>query len=98
MLLAVATPMHMMAPINDGTFNVVCVTNSIHRMPASAPGRARQNDERIHPGLKIDRHQQVYQNDGREQAQAQPIEGALHGGGLSAQHDLRGLGNLGLLQ
>ena len=40
MLLAVATPMHMMAPISDGTLSVVPVTNSIHRMPAIAPGRA----------------------------------------------------------
>ena len=40
MLLAVATPMHMMAPISDGTLSVVPVTNSIHRMPAIAPGSA----------------------------------------------------------
>ena len=40
MLFAVATPMHMIAPINDGTFKVVCVTNNIQRMPASAPGSA----------------------------------------------------------
>ena len=40
MLFAVATPMHMMAPISDGTLNVVWVTNSIQTMPASAPGSA----------------------------------------------------------
>ncbi len=40
MLLAVATPMHMMAPINAGTLTVVWVTNSIQTMPASAAGKA----------------------------------------------------------
>ena len=40
MLLAVATPMHMIAPVSDGTLNVVCVRNSIQTMPASAAGSA----------------------------------------------------------
>ena len=40
MLFAVATPMHMMEPISDGTLKVVWVTNSIQRMPARAPGSA----------------------------------------------------------
>ncbi len=40
MLLAVATPMHMTMPVSDGTFRVVWVTSSIHRMPARAPGSA----------------------------------------------------------
>ena len=40
MLLAVATPMHMMEPISDGTLKVVWVMNSIQTMPASAPGSA----------------------------------------------------------
>ena len=40
MLLAVATPMHMMAPISEGTLKVVWVRNSIQTMPASAPGSA----------------------------------------------------------
>jgi hypothetical protein len=31
MLLAVATPMHMMVPVSDGTLSVVCVISSIHR-------------------------------------------------------------------
>ena len=39
MLLAVATPMHMIAPNREGTLNVVCVTNNIQRMPAKAPGK-----------------------------------------------------------
>ena len=40
MLLAVATPMHMMAPVSAGTDSVVPVTNSIQTMPASAAGSA----------------------------------------------------------
>ena len=40
MLLAVATPMHMIMPVNDGTFKVVCVSNRIQMIPASAPGSA----------------------------------------------------------
>src|SRR5258705_148697 len=39
-LFDVATPIAMMVPMSDGTLNVVWVTNSIHRMPAIAPGNA----------------------------------------------------------
>ena len=40
MLFAVATPMHMIAPVSAGTDSVVPVTNSIQTMPASAAGSA----------------------------------------------------------
>jgi hypothetical protein len=40
MELAVAIPMHMMAPVNAGTDSVVPVMNNIQMIPASAPGRA----------------------------------------------------------
>ena len=40
MLLAVATPMHMIAPVSDGTLMVVCDRNSIQTIPASAAGSA----------------------------------------------------------
>ena len=40
MLLAVATPMHMIAPVKAGTESVVWVMNSIQTMPASAVGKA----------------------------------------------------------
>ena len=40
MLLAVAMPMHMMAPVRAGTDRVVPVVNSIQTMPASAAGSA----------------------------------------------------------
>ena len=39
-LLAVATPMHMIAPVSAGTDSVVSVANSIQTMPASAAGSA----------------------------------------------------------
>jgi hypothetical protein len=40
MLLAVATPMVMIAPVSAGTLSVVPVTKSAHAMPASAAGSA----------------------------------------------------------
>ena len=40
MLFAVATPMHMIAPVSAGTLIVVCVMNRNHTIPASAAGRA----------------------------------------------------------
>jgi hypothetical protein len=40
MLLEVATPMHMIVPINAGTLMVVRVRNSIQAIPVSAPGSA----------------------------------------------------------
>ena len=40
MLFAVPTPMLMIAPISAGTLMVVCVKNSISRIPPSAPGSA----------------------------------------------------------
>ena len=40
MLLAVATPMHMIAPVSGGTESVVPVANSIQTMPANAVGSA----------------------------------------------------------
>ena len=40
MLFAVATPMHIIAPVSAGTLIVVPVMNSSHTMPASAAGSA----------------------------------------------------------
>ncbi len=41
MLLAVATPRHMIAPVSAGTDSVVLLANSIQTIPASAVGSAR---------------------------------------------------------
>ena len=40
MLLAVATPMHMIAPVKAGTESVVRVMNNVQTIPASAVGNA----------------------------------------------------------
>ena len=40
MLLDVATPMHMIAPVSEGTLSVVCVKSKNQQMPARAPGKA----------------------------------------------------------
>lgn len=40
MLFEVATPMHMIAPIKEGTLSVVRVMKSIQIIPANAAGRA----------------------------------------------------------
>ena len=40
MLFAVATPTVMIAPIRDGTLNVVPVATSSQTMPQKAPGKA----------------------------------------------------------
>ena len=40
MLFAVATPMHMIVPVSDGTLRVVWVRKRIQRIPARAAGRA----------------------------------------------------------
>ena len=39
MLLAVAMPIHRIVPVSAGTLSVVCVTNSIHAIPAIDAGR-----------------------------------------------------------
>ena len=40
MLFAVATPMHIIAPVSAGTERVVLLANNIQTMPASAVGSA----------------------------------------------------------
>ena len=40
MELAVATPMHITAPVSEGTLRVVRVSSRIQAIPARAPGRA----------------------------------------------------------
>jgi len=53
-LFAVATPMHMIAPVSDGTLSVVRVSSSVQQMPASRAGQGGNNNEGIEPRLKID--------------------------------------------
>jgi len=52
-LLAVATPMHMIAPVSAGTDSVVCVANSIQTMAGERRRQCGDDDERIAPRLKL---------------------------------------------
>ena len=65
MLFAVATPMHMMAPISAGTLSVVRVTNRNSTIPASARRKRADDDERIEPRLKVHDDQQINQHDAK---------------------------------
>ena len=53
------------------TLKVVCVRNSIHTMPANAPGKRRDDDERISPRLEIHDHQQINERGGEDETEAQ---------------------------
>ena len=67
-----ATPMHITAPISEGTFSRG-VSKQEH--PADAGQRARErgdNDERIEPGLEIHHNQEVYEHDGHRQPAPRP--------------------------
>ena len=93
-LLAVATPMHMIAPVNAGTDKGVCVANSIQTIPASAAGKAETMTSRIDPGLEIDDDQQVDQHDRPGEAQDQPRKGGVHRLYLTTQRHRRALGTI----
>ncbi len=67
MLLAVATPTHISAPMSAGTLSVVCVKKSMRTMPAMAAGKSGDDDEGIQPGLKVHDDQQVHQHNGESE-------------------------------
>ena len=94
MLFAVATPMHMIAPVSAGTDNVVPVTNNIQTMPARAAGQRRDDDERVEPGLEVDDDQQIDQHDREGQADHELLIGARHGRHLAPDRDRRPLRKL----
>ena len=87
MLFAVATPTLMMAPMRAGTLNVVWVTNSIHTMPQNPRRQRRDDDERIEPRLEVDDHEQVDEQDGEDEAEAEADEGRVHALDLPAHRD-----------
>ena len=92
-LLAVATPMHMIAPVRAGTDSVV-LRDEQHPDDARQARRQRRNDdERIGPGLEIDDNQQIDQHDRAEQAEQQAGKGAVHRLHLAEQHDGAALGD-----
>ena len=78
MLLAVATPMHMIAPISAGTLRVV-LREEEH--PGDAGERARQrheDDEGVEPRLEVDHHEQVDEEHREHDAGGQAAEARLH--------------------
>ena len=93
---AVATPMHMIAPVSAGTDSVVPVTNSIQMIPASAAGQRGDDHERVEPALEVHHDQQVDQHDRGDQAEAEAREGGVHRCVLAAHRDRRALGRLRL--
>ena len=89
MLLAVATPMVMIAPVSAGTDSVVPVMNSIQPMPASAAGSAVMMMNGSSQRLEIDDDQQIDEHD-RHQPGRRPVRRtSLHGLDLAAQRDCR---------
>jgi hypothetical protein len=79
--------MHMTAPVSDGTFSVVRVSSRNQQIPASAPGRSGDDDERIEPGLEVNHDQEIHQQDRSDQAEAESDERRAHGHHLPADHD-----------
>ena len=48
-------------------------------------GQRHEDDEGVEPGLEVDGHQEVDEDDGEDEAEAEAIEGSLHGFDLAAQ-------------
>src|SRR5882762_472286 len=87
-LLAVATPMHMIAPVRAGTLTGVCVRNSIHTIPPRAAGRAVMMMNGSSQDWKFT-DQQVDQHDRGREPEQQTCERLGHGLHLAAHGDLR---------
>ena len=68
---------------------VVRVITSIHSTPAERARHRHHDDERLEPGLKIRRHQQVDQQDREQNAQLQRGERLVHRLALTANRDMR---------
>ena len=84
MQFAVATPMHMMAPVSAGTDSVVPVMNSIQTMPASAAGQRGDDDEGVEPGLKVDDDHEIDQQNCAREPEIELAVGVRHGLDLAA--------------
>src|SRR2546426_662769 len=88
MLLAVATPMHMIAPGKEGPFNGGGGSSSGQAKPRKGAGQCRNNDEGIKPRLEVHDNQQVCEHDGPKQSNGETCEGTLHGLDLTASDDV----------
>ncbi len=78
MLLAVATPTHMIDPISAGTLSVVCDRKSIHAMPAMAPGSAIRMTSGSSQDWKFTTIKQIDEHDGEDEPVAEAAEGGVH--------------------
>ena len=87
MLLAVATPMVMMAPVSAGTLKVVPVSSSIQQMPASAAGSAVMMMKASTQDWKLTTIRRYTITTAITSPNAQFDEGGLHGLGLTADVD-----------
>ena len=74
MLFAVATPMHMIAPISEGTLKRGLRDEQHPDDAGQRAGQRHQDDERIEPGLEVHRHQEIDQHHGEDQPQPEPVE------------------------
>ena len=72
---AEATPTAMIAPISDGTFSVVPVMNSIVTMPHKRRRQRQDHDERIAEVLVVHHHQQIDEDRGKQQPDAEIRKG-----------------------
>ena len=71
-----ATPTAMMAPISEGTFRVVSVTNSIVRMPAFR--QREDHNERIDEALIIYHHKHINEYRGEDETKPEVPERRRH--------------------
>ena len=89
MLLAVATPMHMIMPGERRNVERGVRDQQHPEDAGQRAGQRRDDDEGIEPGLEIDDDQQIDQDDGDGHARAQAGERGVHGGHLPAALHLR---------
>ena len=89
MALATATPIAMIAPMNDCTFSVVRVTASINTTPIEHRRHGRDDDEGEPQRLKVRGEQQKDDDDGDDEPGGDVREGLAHRADLAAHGDGR---------
>ena len=88
MLFAVATPMLMIAPIIDSTLKRgVGRGRASTRCRRTRPAKRRDDDEGVGPRLEIDDHQEVDEDGGENEAEAEFAERRVHAFNLAAHVD-----------
>ncbi len=85
MLLAVATPMHMMAPIKSGNAESGMRDEEEQDDSGQRRGQCGDDDERVKPRLEVYHDQQIHQDDRKTQTANQAYIGAAHRAILAAK-------------